>query len=237
MKDSFVEIWYGDILSNADQTNESSSDNTIEQIYWSLLSKDERKKAEKYKRWELKQKYIKTRGVLRTILASYLNLKPQNLVIKTTEYGKPFLFEQNLFFNLSHTRNRFVLAVCNMSAIGIDLEYVRERANLSGLVKKCFADSEMIYWNSLSTEQKTIGFYRFWVRKEAFVKAVGRGISLGLDQCVINPEEQSQFLSIPESYGLASEWKITDIVLEQGDICVLVTKDQPFNYQLIRYSE
>ena len=222
----FVDVWHGDLLLNQPE----------EQYYWTLLNNDEKQKADKFTRLELQNKYVKTRGVLRKILASYLDKEPECIDIKMGEYGKPYLAEGLVNFNLSHTGNKFVVAVGNVGDMGIDLEQHRNRKNLVGLVKKCFSNEESIYWHSLSEIQKTQMFFRLWVRKEAFVKAVGRGIALGLEHCVVNPESQAYFLNIPEAYGLASDWKIVDIQLEQEDICALVTKNLEFDYNLTAFS-
>ncbi len=221
MKRSFVEIWHGDILSAE----------TDGQDYYQFLNAADKEKAARFARPELENKYVKTRGILRSILASYLNEKPEQLLIKTSKYGKPFLPETGLFFNLSHTGNKFVIAVTNVSEIGIDLEQPRQRINLSGLVDKCFSIEEKAYWQSLPVDRQVTMFYHFWVRKEAFVKALGRGIALGLNQCVVNPERQNRFLSIPENCGLASDWKIVDVSITDEECCALVMKDMDFDYK------
>ena len=221
MSGLFVDVWHGDLLLNQSE----------EHYYWSLLNDQERQKADTYTRPELQKKYVKTRGVLRKILASYLDIESEYIDIKTGDYGKPYLAKGSVNFNLSHTGNKFVLAVGNVGDMGIDLEQHRDRKNLSGLVGKCFSEEESIYWHSLSDMQKTQMFFRFWVRKEAFVKAVGRGIALGLEHCVVDPESQACFLNIPAAYGLASDWKIVDIQLKQEDICALVTKNLEYDYK------
>jgi len=217
----FVDVWHGYLLLNQSE----------EHYYWSLLNDDEKQKAHTFARPELQKKYVKTRGVLRKILASYLDKEPECIDIKMGEYGKPYLTEGSVNFNLSHTGNKFVVAVGNVGDMGIDLEQHRNRKNMSGLVKKCFSDEESVYWHALPEMHKTDMFFRFWVRKEAFVKAVGRGIALGLERCVVNPDNQTCFLNIPEAYGLAADWKILDIALKQEDICALVTKDFEFDYK------
>jgi len=221
MSSLFVDVWHGDLLLNQSE----------EHYYWSLLNDQEKQKADTYTRPELQKKYVKTRGVLRKILASYLDIESEYIDIKTGDYGKPYLAKGSVNFNLSHTGNKFVLAVGNVGDMGIDLEQHRDRKNLSGLVGKCFSEEESIYWHSLSDMQKTQMFFRFWVRKEAFVKAVGRGIALGLEHCVVDPESQACFLNIPAAYGLASDWKIVDIQLKQEDICALVTKNLEYDYK------
>lgn len=221
MSSLFVDVWHGDILLKQSE----------EGYYWSLLNESEKQKAALFTRPELQKKYVKTRGVLREILASYLDIEPKCIDIKTGDYGKPYLANNLVNFNLSHTGNKFVLAVGNVGEMGIDLEQARDRMNMSGLVKKCFSDEESVYWHSLPEIQKTDMFFRFWVRKEAFVKAVGRGIALGLEHCNVDMESQACFLNIPEAYGLASDWKIWDIQLKQEDVCALVTKNLKFDYK------
>jgi len=223
MTANFVEIWHGEILPEEPE----------KQDYYLLLNTDEKEKAAAFKRPEVEKKYIKTRGVLRKVLGNYINQPPQQLLIKTAEHGKPFIEQQGLYFNLSHTGNKFVIAVSNCGEVGVDIEQYRQRLSLSGLVDKCFSVQEKEYWLSLPEEQKTTMFYRFWVRKEAFVKAVGRGIALGLDQCVVNPHKQNHFLSIPDEYGLAADWKIVDIALNKEDVCAMVIQDCQFRYQQI----
>jgi 4'-phosphopantetheinyl transferase len=218
----FVDIWHGKILT----TNE-------EEHYLDFLNEEEKIRASKFYRLELQKKYIKTRGVLRKILASYTGDKPQDIVIKLGEYGKPYI--QGLAFNLSHTDNHFALAVSSIEDIGLDMEKVTQRYSLSGIAKKCFSTIEFNYWNAMPEQQKETVFYHFWVRKEAFVKAVGRGISLGLDQCVVNPKDQSQFLSIPSDYGLALDWKIIDIPIAEEIPCVVVVRNKPFEQKIISY--
>ncbi len=226
MKDSFVEIWHGDIL-----TNETETDVLSEQRYWSFLNQVEKQKAQAFTRLEVQKKYIKTRGVLRKTIASYLDIKPHKVAIKTGEYGKPFLMNNEVYFNLSHSGNQFVIAVSNTGDIGIDMEQCRDRKGMAGIVNKCFSDEEISYWQGLSPSQQLTAFYYFWVRKEAFVKAVGRGIALGLEQCVINLQNQNQFLHIPKEYGTASSWKVIDVEISEHMPCAVVVKNKSFKYR------
>ncbi len=224
MAEYFVEIFSGDILS-ADSERED---------YSQFLNAEDKQKAAGFLRPELAKKYIKTRGVLRKILAEYLNEKAEKLVIKTNEYGKPFVPEVGLFFNLSHSGNQFVIAVSNVCELGVDLEQPRQRGNLASLVDKCFSSEEKTFWENLPVNEQAKMFYDFWVRKEAFVKAVGRGIALGLNQCVVNPDQQNTFLRIPEAYGNACEWRIINVSIAQAYCCALVTKQIDFECRQVR---
>ena len=77
----------------------------------------------------------------------------------------------------------------------------------------------------LPEHQKIPEFYRFWTRKEAFVKATGHGIALGLNHCVINPENPTEFLRVPENCGQASAWHVLDIDLGAG-VCSALVADK-----------
>jgi 4'-phosphopantetheinyl transferase len=121
--------------------------------------------------------------------------------------------------------------------LGADIEICKPKINLSGLVDKCFAEEETAYWNKLPEDQQNREFYRFWTRKEAFVKATGRGIGLGLNHCVINPENPMEFLRVPGNCGMASAWHVLDIDLEQ-EICSAIVADKEFaGVRLIDFAE
>ena len=231
MNGHFVDIWYGNIISLENLFDKNLLEKKQDHPYWSLLSGNERNKASNYNYPELQKKYIKMRALLRIILAPYLQIEPQEIIFKTGKHGKPFLDDANIFFNLSHTGNKFVVAVSNLGEVGVDIEKIRDRKNLSALTKKCFSEEENNYWNSLSKAQQGVMFYHFWVRKEAFVKAVGRGIAMGLNECIVNPVEQTYFLSIPDEYGLSSSWRIIEVLIDQDHSCAVVTKNTEFEYK------
>jgi len=147
MTDAFLDIWHGEILTAEPER----------QNYYALLNDEEKQKASTFLRPEMQQKYSKTRGVLRKVLASYLDVSPQKISIKMGEHGKPFV-DDELFFNLSHTGNKFALAVSNCGEVGIDLEQKRDRNNLQGLVERCFSEQEANYWQALSEKQKVTMF-------------------------------------------------------------------------------
>lgn len=209
-----IQIWHGNI----------AAETVHYQDYRRILDAAEQAHAEKIKNDLLRQRYVVAHGRLRNILARTLNELPEKIRIEKAEHGKPYLADNpELVFNLSHSASVMVIAVGRSRQLGVDVEDCKPRSSLAALVDKCFAEEEIAYWNRLPEAQKTLEFYRFWTRKEAFVKATGRGIALGLDQCVINPENQAVFLRVPAGYGQASIWHGLDIALGQGFCSSLVT--------------
>jgi 4'-phosphopantetheinyl transferase len=212
-------IWHGKV----------SAEDAYYQAYWRVLDADEQAHAGKLNNPLLHKRYVEIHGRLRILLAEILKQPPEQIRIKKAEHGKPYLADYpELAFNLSHTADRVMIAVARRCQLGVDIEICKPRHNLSGLVEKCFAEEEAAYWEQLSELQKTQAFYRFWTRKEAFVKATGRGIVLGLNRCVINPENPAAFLRVPESCGQAAAWHILDVDLG-GEVCSAVVADTPFS--------
>jgi len=177
--------------------------------YFATLDQREQTIAGRFKREILTQRYILAHGLLREVLAKYVNESAIDLQFMHSEKGKPFLLNYpELSFNMSHTGDSWVLAVVQAKChLGIDIEYFKVRESWQGLVKKCFSAEESEYWHGLPVADQGRFFYQLWVRKEAFVKALGEGITLGLDRCVVNSVEINQFLRLPECAGSVDNWQ------------------------------
>jgi 4'-phosphopantetheinyl transferase len=214
--DNTVALWYGHVDIEKDKSDQC----------WRMLDQLEQAYAKRLKN-ELQQKrYIEVHGRLRQLLSGILNQAPEKLVIEKTAFGKPFLAEHpELAFNLSHSANDYIIGVGKNCRIGVDIEHCNARANFSALVTKCFAEEEIQYWNCLPEDQKKTAFYSIWTRKEAFVKAVGRGLALGLRGCVINPEKPDELLRIPMDCGNPSHWRVFEVVREPG-VCSAIVVDE-----------
>ena len=203
-----IDIWYGDIVPTGNDTVES---------YKTLLDAAERARMDKFSNEQSRQQFLSVRGRLRILLAEYTGTRSEDIRFAQEEYGKPFLPDHpEIAFNISHSGNKLAVAVGYQCLLGIDIEFWRCKVDFSALVEKCFADLERSFWHDLPEEIKKAVFYEFWTRKESFVKAVGRGIALGMEQCVVSPEKPDQFSSVPKAYGPASEWKIINLQLGEG---------------------
>ncbi|TAK62970.1 4'-phosphopantetheinyl transferase superfamily protein [Methylobacter sp.] len=226
MNTDTIQIWHGNI----------SAENAHYQSYWRVLDADEQAHAGRIKIDLLHKRYVEVHGRLRNILAQTLNESPEKIKINKAEHGKPYLPDTpELAFNLSHSADTLVIAVGWNCQLGVDIESCKPRASLAGLVEKCFAEEEIAYWNKLPEAQKILEFYRFWTRKEAFVKATGRGIGLGLNRCVINPENQAKFLRVPVDYGPASIWHIHELAFGLGICNALVTDKDIAGFRLMDF--
>lgn len=180
MIENYIDIWtikFSDHIGQLDN-------------YLLLLSDEEKKRANKFYFNSDKQAYIISHGGLRKVLASYLNvIKPAKLEFSIGKQGKPFLTHYHLefSFNLSHAKQYAMIAVVsNLNYLGIDIEENTRVDNFVSLAKRFFHPREVDYLVSRPEEQQKAVFFKFWTAKEAFVKAIGRGVSFGLDKFAVD---------------------------------------------------
>lgn len=133
------------------------------------------------------------RGGLREILASYLDCSAKELNFHYSEYGKPFLNlkDQNLHFNVSHSNNMILYAVSSQSPLGIDVEYCQQNIDFLNIAKEFCSEQECQQLLKHPLPQRMRTFYHYWVRKEAFVKALGQGLYFPLKEIELNTLEQN----------------------------------------------
>ncbi len=175
-----------------------------------------------------RRRFIATRAFLRQQLASYTGQTPAEIHLARSEHGKPYLPDfPHLKFNLSHSGDSLLLAVCGHAPLGlmlgVDVEIIRPRPNLYGVVKKCFSAQEAVIWQQLESERQCVAFFQSWTAKEAFAKAVGRGLAIGLQHIEIQHQPKPRVASIPEKYGKRDDWQlyVLDIdALHSATLCV-----------------
>jgi 4'-phosphopantetheinyl transferase len=207
-----IHLWYIELKAEVAMTNSLSVLDTAELVRAEKLTPSN------------KNSFVEARGHLRNLLALYIQESPEQIRLNTHRHGKPYLVDYpDIVFNLSHSNNQMVIAVSTNCQLGVDIEICKPRNNFSALVKKCFADEESLYWNNLTEIEKPLRFYEFWTKKEAFVKATGIGIALGLKDCVVNPKDQETLLRIPIEFGTPLEWKIRNIQLMPAYCCAIAT--------------
>ena len=187
---------------------------------WLLLDRAERRRSERFSNESARNHFVISRAIARQLIARILCVRHETIEFAPGQHGKPYIRTKgessDLVFNQSHSGDRLAVVIGNRQRLGVDIERHRERFSYGSLVNKCFADSEREYWHALPAEQQQSAFYQFWTQKEAFVKAVGRGISLGLDHCVVAVDQPFRFLRIPEQYGDASDWRLIDLSMPEG---------------------
>lgn len=144
--------------------------------FLSLLSKDEYERAYSFRKDRDQIQSIISRGILRCLLAKYLGEIPQTLKIMYNLWGKPCLPEENLlYFNVSHSKDYILYAITRNYEVGIDLEYIDKSLDVENMALSILSPIELNLWNTLDSQEKIDYFFKYWVGKEAFLKAIGKG--------------------------------------------------------------
>lgn len=149
-----------------------------------VMSRSEKETARRFRHTENRQAYELAHGLLRHLLARYLNCDPAKLEFSREEYGKPCLTTRDLAFNLSHSGDNVAIAIAR-SAVGVDIEKIKTKQVDADLINRCLTASEQ-RWLHAETEDSQRRFFRLWTLKEATLKADGRGLGIGCHEAELS---------------------------------------------------
>jgi 4'-phosphopantetheinyl transferase len=151
-----------------------------------ILSADELARADRFRFEKDKRRFIAARGMLRQILGRYLRMNPHKLRFEYTAHGKPVLAAEPgceaFRFNLSHSGGFALYAVARGRDIGIDIERIRDDVAVGQIARQFFSPGEISSLERLHENKRKEVFFQYWTRKEAFLKATGKGISFPMQQ-------------------------------------------------------
>lgn len=193
------------------------------------LSADELSRAAKFRLPGDRNRYVAARGVLRKLLATCLGKDPRDLQFAYGPKGKPSLRPSDpsvprLQFNVSHSHGLAVYAVARDRNLGVDVELTRSSFDSEGIAGRYFSALEMQELRSLPAEERTIGFFNCWTRKEAYIKADGRGLEIALDSfdVTLAPGRPARFLR-----GVPTGWHLRSFVPAAGYVSALAYDGPP----------
>ena len=206
----------------------SSLESTDEKLIGSelLLSPDELQKAYRFKFEKDRDHYITGRALLRNILGKYLNQSPENIIFSYSEKGKPYIKDSLIKFNLAHSGSMAVFAFAENAEVGIDIEYMRELPDALEIAKRFFSDEEVKEFMKVSEDEIRAAFFNCWTRKEAFIKAIGEGLSYPLKDFTVTliPGDNPEIKWIKKKNDEVKEWKLINIQTDQNYISSLAVK-------------
>src|SRR5713226_2658116 len=194
------------------------------------LSPDERARADRFHFQKDRECFIVARGLLRIILGRYLNMEPSCLQFCYNPYGKPALANESdgngLRFNLSHSDGLALYAITRGREIGVDLEHIRPDLADGKLAERFFSPAEVKVLRSLPASSQPVGFFNCWTRKEAYIKARGKGLSLPLDQFDVSvvPGEPAALLRVNGDPNETSRWDLHELVPASGYVAALAVE-------------
>jgi 4'-phosphopantetheinyl transferase len=191
---------------------------------WSL-SGDERQRAARFQFPRDRRRFEAARAALRAILSGYLGESPTKLRFEYGAYGKPALgLPTEITFNLSHCREVALVAVARGRAIGVDIERVQIEVDFRALARTVFSDGEQATLDAIAGDAQREAFFRGWVRKEAFVKARGEGLSLPIREIEVSLALDAALLTTPHAPCDARGFVLYDLDVMPGYVAALAVE-------------
>nr|VFJ67924.1 MAG: 4'-phosphopantetheinyl transferase [Candidatus Kentron sp. FW] len=181
------------------------------------LDEQELRRADRFRFSQHRRHFIVARGGLRVLLGRYLQRPPEQIDFEYNQYGKPFLKDTDIGhceqkmpdhagtgdsgtgaieFNLSHSGEIALYAFSLNRRVGIDIEWAGRKINDSEqIITRFFSPREVEVLSGLPAHLDKTVFLACWTRKEAYIKALGKGLSLPLDQFEIIPTSRKALLT------------------------------------------
>jgi 4'-phosphopantetheinyl transferase len=155
-------------LARLDEENAADLEN--------IISDDERARAKRLRFDSDKKRFIAARANLRIILGNYLQTNPRKIRFEYGEFGKPAIAgESEIKFNVSHSGNLALYAVARCREVGVDIERINKSFVEDGMISQTLTGQEKAHFLALPVDKREIFFFECWTRKEAFLKACGKG--------------------------------------------------------------
>ncbi|MEZ9697806.1 4'-phosphopantetheinyl transferase superfamily protein [Vibrio sp. 10N.261.46.E12] len=182
MEKPVVDLW---LCSLGDLRDDNGSKSHLKQS----LTVDEIAKVERYRMPSSQIQALYVRNYLRKVLSSYSEFVPEAWRFEYGEKGKPSLVAEQqlktgLNFNISHSKEHLLIAVCHRLGkpvqLGVDIEHARSSTNIDSIMKHYFSDKELADLLELNKEQQRERFFDLWALKESYIKATGNGLATSL---------------------------------------------------------
>jgi 4'-phosphopantetheinyl transferase len=192
-----------------------------------LLTVEETAKADRIIIAAKQRQSYRARAELRRILARYLDADPRALGFAYGEQGKPALLldpdhgPAPVCFNLSHSGTVGLVGVIFDGAhlqLGVDVEEARPGREFASIAESFFAPDEIEVFRRLPITEHTAAFYRAWTRKEAYLKAIGTGLSFSSSAFSISfgRDEPTRLLRTERAGDHPGRWRMIDAPCPAG---------------------
>ncbi|MGH9720228.1 MAG: 4'-phosphopantetheinyl transferase family protein [Bryobacteraceae bacterium] len=215
-----VHVWRIDI----------SASNAVAERLLPLLARDERDRAAGFRFDGHRNSFIAAHGALRILLGRYLNDDASNIQLTYGSKGKPSLAgPSRIRFNASHSGRLALVALTLDCDIGVDVEQIRPFPNVHEVINRFFSAEEAAELSSLPADEHASAFFRCWTRKEAYIKAIGDGLSAPLNdfRVTMQPGEPARLIHVAHDPAAASAWNLHDLQVASSYAAALAYRDLP----------
>lgn len=195
---------------------------------FSILSHPERARAARFRDPTLGHRYAVCRAAVRRLLGERLDRHPKSLEFTLTPYSKPELIDlslHQLHFNVTHSSDLAMIGLRQGGPLGIDIERIRPDFATDEIAARFFSPREFATLQSIPPMLRAEAFFRIWTRKEAFIKAIGEGMSHPLDAFDVNLcRHAPAILAVDGDAERAADWTLREIDVPAGFIGALAAE-------------
>jgi 4'-phosphopantetheinyl transferase len=191
-----------------------------------VLADDERQRAGRYAHGPSREQFVVSRAVLRLLLSHYLGIPPAAVRLGVSPEGKPRLPGGELHFNVSHTHGLALCAITRRGEIGVDVERVRPCPTHLDMAARFFTPGEAGRIHTQPCGHSEEAFFHVWTRKEAFLKALGLGLSHGLERFEVSvpPDDPPRILHIDGDARAGAAWSLVSLLPAPGYVAALASQ-------------
>ncbi len=200
--------------------------------YHELLDAEEQQRYARFRFERDRKAYLVAHVLLRTMLSQYAPIDPRAWRFKTNAHGRPEVASpklgQHLRFNLSHTHGLVACGFAIDRPIGVDVETLDRRIDVTAVARRFFASDEIAVLRTLPPEARRRRFIEYWTLKEAYIKARGRGLSLPLNQFSFHftPDGQPDITIGPDLEDDAKRWRfVQNRPTPKHDLAVAIRRE------------
>ncbi|WP_194238473.1 4'-phosphopantetheinyl transferase family protein [Streptomyces spongiae] len=176
-----------------------------------------------------RRRFIIAHGALRLILAGYLDVPPEELLLQRGRHGKPHLAgSSDLRFNLSHSGELALVAVTRDAEVGVDVDRLRPGLPVEPFAERFFPESDARFVAAATgPTERAERFLRLWTRKEAVVKAAGARLTQGLGLTVFTDTDTDTDTGTgtgvvrDPSGQIRGAWSVRDLPVPDGYVAAL----------------
>ncbi|HMF75353.1 MAG TPA: 4'-phosphopantetheinyl transferase superfamily protein [Bryobacteraceae bacterium] len=192
----------------------TEASNTVIGQFEQFLAADEKHRADRYRFEHLRNSFVLARGALRILLGCYLDVSPAEISFSYGPKGKPVLAPRaSVDFNASHSGAVAVFGFTDNCEIGIDVEQIHPLDEMRNIANRFFCPEETEDLMTLTADQRQRAFFLCWTRKEAYIKAIGDGLSAPLDsfRVTLQPSQSARFIHVGHDTDAAKAWTLHDL--------------------------
>jgi 4'-phosphopantetheinyl transferase len=198
-----------------------------------LLSDDERARTGRFHFRRDATRFVVGRASLRLRLGGCLDVKPAMIGFRYGLQGKPELappFDRSgLQFNASRTDGVGLIAVTRGRRVGVDVERVRPVPDLHEIAERVFSPAERRVLHGLPPSRQSEGFFNCWTRKEAYVKALGTGLTHPLTRFTVSlvPGEPARLEDVDGDAAAHVGWRLEALEWVPGCVAAVAVEGPP----------